>query len=242
MPRPNARTPISNLIAVLNGLVPWCDAHHDALAAALPDADLNSSVCIALAARVQDAEAVVLGEQFDDKYVSTQATALFVEVRRFLKSTDASVQLALRHDARLSRVRDDLFQFAPSDVRSTRRARTALLRVLKALKTHSELLNTPHTNPDRRAEQAQAFLDQIAQHEVHKSGESAETARAYEARDQARNDAIQHIATLHLAARALEFDQPELFRELTALYDAHNPAPQRRKSDDDAPDLDPEDD
>lgn len=243
MGKPNTQTPIDNLIPICEALPGWFSDHGEALAKELGEG-IDGERGAQLGAALKGAQEAIVGEERDDTRVTLAQQELVKRTQTFVGALVASTRLAFKGDPNARSIVRDMAATAPSRIRSLKAATKALQRAVQGIEAHRAGLDAVVERAPRKLAQAAELLEAIGEHGKLDAREAIETRRAYRARQELVDQALDYVQEAHLAAEALELEHPELLEELRIIYNTHNPKPEPSSSTDglldgDAPDLNP---
>jgi len=218
MPKPDASTPISQLVAVGESMASWYDAHAERLSLFLGP-DYDGAVRLTDAARrLRVAHAHYVDERQDDVTISRELKQIYGRTQTIVRAGTKLAMLVFREDERAHIVLREFSSIVPTDIDTIPEVRVALGNLKAALTKYAPQLDQGVERTPRFLSVIEEIMDSLdALHEIAPK-ERAETHAARAEREEARGALLGLINEVSLSAEILIMDDPVIYDELLQLF------------------------
>ena len=221
MPRPTMTTPVETTVMVLRSSSSWAKEYDDHLRTIFGEDYDGEALAVELADALEEAESTYVQEQREDVGLTNRREAIVERTQRLVSSAVALATIAFSDEPNLDDLLGDFSAGPPSNIRSPQTARKALTRLEAAMAIHADAMSGRLANVEAFQEEMDEVIETFEEVREGDATESAETKAAYRERQEARENAVDFVRNLQLAAEATEFMQPAALENLHAIFETH---------------------
>lgn len=222
---PNTSTPIADLVLTTREIAQWTGRNAAKLQAVVTEDFGGEDAGRAAAALLDGEEADYQTERRQDVAWTNEKDALIARIEPLEDAVTAGVEMAYYDDPDLHDMLRDFAIGPPSRIATLPKARAALQKLISGMESHEDALRGSMGKYDQVIEECRDLHQRAGDLSDTFGNEAAETRAAGRDRKTARQQCLDYIKRVELAARMARVDHPDLLDEIDAIYAKFVPQP-----------------
>ncbi|TNE44712.1 MAG: hypothetical protein EP343_29050 [Deltaproteobacteria bacterium] len=223
MSKPNSATPVVILLNILREIPAWYNDHKKALSEELGSGFDGAKQAKDLETKLEKSQDKFQQEQGEDRDVTDDRDAAIVEVRTLYRSVFSSVKRRAKKPGASKRMVSDFQIGQPSRVRTITQGQSFLAKLGTKIQLHKDALAEGKDRTGSWLQSIKALEARFQKVSADQTRESLETAQARESRNEVREQAINFVDDMYLAAESVLDISEDPFNELVHIFDTQNP-------------------
>lgn len=223
MPRPNVDTPVETTVSVLRAAADWAREYAQQLERVFGDDYDGATMARALAEQLESAEQTYERARREDTTLDDPVQTALADVREFIGEVLEQIREAFEDADNRDAMLNDFAPQPPDSVRSFEHAKRALAQLAAAVEHYEERMRQARIDVGELQHKLVLTFGALEEAAEKPATENEQTRAARRERDQLRQEAVDFVRNLQLAAEAVQLSQRDPLEDLHALFAKHGP-------------------
>lgn len=223
MSKPNSTTPVVILLNILREIPSWYKEHKTVLSEELGVGFDGEKQGKHFETQLDNAQDKFQQEQGEDRDVTDDRDAVIVDIRTLYRSIFSSVKRRAKNPGASKRMVSDFQIGQPSRVRSITQGQSFLTNLSNKIQLHKDALAEGKDRTGGWLKSINTLESRLKQVAADQTRESLETAQARKERNEIREQAIDFLDDMFLAAESTLEISEEPYNDLVHIFDTQNP-------------------